>query len=235
MSAATNNPATQLAESSGGGNRPIQTGGAKHQPTNTGATSSVSSEARNNTENFCQFVRSLATGMNLSYSTSNHARGGSAAEIVQTKHILKVSLTLSQNFLLAELETPKAEHNVQLNKMMYEIILNWPSLRLHLLPTVVRSKDDPSAEKVFIGDQDVEFLVVLGAFLSLSAGFSTKVAQILDELIQALPDKKHPSLLQLYKQSAPVYKSTLLLLVYLAQKKYLSQVEGLVSFGFTSD
>lgn len=124
---------------------------------------------------------------------------------------------------------------MQLNKMMYELILNWPSLRLHLLPTVVRSRGETSAEKVQIGDHDVEFLVVFGAFLSLSASFSTKVAQILDELIQALPDKKNPAYLQLYKQSAPVYKSTLLLLVYLAQKKYLSQVEALVSFDFTLD
>lgn len=117
---------------------------------------------------------------------------------------------------------------------MYELILHWPSLRHQLLPSPVKPREQ-SAEKIQIIGTDVEFLVVLGAFLSLSAVFSTKVAQILDELIQALPDKTNPAYLLLYKQSASVYKSTLLLLVYLAQKKYLIQVEALVSDHFTLD
>lgn len=123
-----------------------------------------------------------------------------------------------------EIETPAAESSTKINKMLYELVLNWSEFKQNMLPTSV-------SETGQVDRQTGEFLIVLGAFLTLGASYSTKVAQMLDELLlQLWPSAHHEVYLKQWTGQGGVYKSALVLVWYLAHKKYLLQVQHMVIY-----
>jgi hypothetical protein len=100
--------------------------------------------------------------------------------------------------------------------MLYEIILNWNALKFALAPSNF--------------EEDLEFLIVFIAFLTLGARYSSKLSQMLDEAVQMMPKADHSLYMQQWRNSGRIYIASLTLVYYFAQKKYLSEVELMVKF-----